>query len=553
MDEALFHRDVWLPALEKYAAVTGLTIRLYDREARLVYGPLNPAPLVALLDGIGYDPGLAGCVTECLAADRDSVLEQWHGLAMVAAPLALAGATVGCIVVGYVLTRAPDAAAARQMSEASGVELDALWAALEAERPVPERRLTLCGELLRVLGEALLGERDRARQHEELTRRLADAVGAKDRLLAVLSHELRTPLTPILTWAQVLRNERDEARIRRAAEAIERNARLEGALVDDLLDLSRLTQGEAVLERRGQDLAAIVRAAMQLAVAAARDKGVRLEWSEPGRAVFVDGDAGRLGRVFWNVLSNAVKFTPEGGSIRVTLETEGAEAVVRVRDTGVGIAPEFLPYVFDDFRQAEYGTRRQFGGLGVGLALAKRLTELHAGRIEAASAGIGHGTEVSVHLPVVLEAGGRAAPGALPGEPGRRLQGLAVLLVEDNPDAIEATRLVLEDFGARVLLARDGVEALSVLETESPDVILCDLRMPRLDGFEVIRRLRQDPRHARRAAVSVSGFGSAADRQRSRDAGFDDHLAKPFDASALALALLGAVGRQAGPGRDLAA
>jgi diguanylate cyclase len=550
--DVLFHRDVWRPTLDKYAAVTGLTVRLYCGEGRLVYGPLNPTPLTALLGGADDDPGLADCVRECLDTGTGVVLRRRHGLAVAAGPLALAGTTVGCAVLGYVLAQAPDATAARRLSEENGVSLDAVWEALRAERPVSERRLVLCGELLRVLGEALVRERDRARQHEELTQRLADAAGAKDRLLAVLSHELRTPLTPILTWAQVLRQERDERRVRQAAEVIERNARLEGALVEDLLDLSRLTHGEPLIERRGQDLAAPVRAAVQAIASVAGDKGVGLEWVEPAQPVRVEGDAGRLGRVFQSLLSNAMKFTPEGGSVRVTLETDSAEAVVRVRDTGVGIAPEFLPYVFDVFRQAEHGTRRQYGGLGVGLALAKRLTELHGGRIEVASAGIGHGAEVRVHLPLVVGAGEPATPEPA-GDATGGLQGLTVLLVEDNPDAREATRLVLELLGAGVRVARDGADALHVLERESPDVILCDLRMPRLDGFELIRRLREDPRHARRAAVSVSGFGSAADRQRSRDAGFDDHLAKPFDATVLVATLVGAVQRHTAPGRDLAA
>lgn len=549
--DALFSRDLWQSALEKYAGVTGLTVRLYAREARLVYGPVNPSRLAALLGGAGYDPGLAGCARECLDGGTDLVVRRRHGLAMVAAPLALAGATVGCTVTGYALTQAPEATAARQLGEESGVEPDAVWAALRAERPVPERRLVLCAELLRVLGEALVRERERARQHEELTQGLAEAAGARDRLLAVLSHELRTPLAPILAWAQVLRQERDETRVRRAAEVIERNARLEGALVEDLLDLSRLTQGEPVLERRGHDLAAIVGAAIQAAEPAARDKGVRLEGPESARGLPVEGDAGRLGRVFWSLLSNAVKFTPEGGRVRVTLEADEGEAVVRVRDTGVGIAPEFLPFVFDVFGQADRESRRLHGGLGVGLALAKRFTELHGGRIEVASAGIGRGAEVSVRLPLLPAAGRRVAPEGSADESG--LHGLAVLLVEDSPDTREATQLMLELLGARVLLACDGAEALAVLQTEAPDVVLCDLRMPRMDGFELIRRLRQDPRHAHRPAVSVSGFTSAADRQRSRDAGFDDHLGKPFDTAVLVSALLGAVRRQAARGRDLAA
>ncbi len=364
---------------------------------------------------------------------------------------------------------------------------------------------------------------------------LRQATQAKDEFLAVLSHELRTPLTPILTWAQIIRGEQDPGRIRQAAEVIERNVRLQMALVEDLLDLTRITDGTLVLDRRWEDLRAIVQRSIDAIAEAAEQRQIRLEWLPPPAAVTVAGDASRLRQALRHVLSNAVKFGRAGGDVQLTLSRDGETAVIQIRDDGAGIQAEFLPFVFDLFRQQEEGARRQYGGLGVGLTLAKWLVELHGGTIDVESKGSALGTLVTVRLPVAGTASG--APEA--GEPPlARLDGARIMLVEDSVDTGDATRLLLEGLGAQVTLAKNGLEALDVLASEAePDAILCDLRMPGLDGFELLRRLREDPRRAHLRVIAVSGFARLTDFQRTRDAGFDGHVSKPFDTPTLLNAL----------------
>jgi signal transduction histidine kinase len=372
---------------------------------------------------------------------------------------------------------------------------------------------------------------------EERTRELRRASQAKDEFLAVLSHELRTPLTPILTWAQILKREPDPARSRQAAEVIERNVRLQIALVEDLLDLTRLTQGTLRVDRRRHDLRNIVGTALRNLTAAAREKAIGVEWQPPGEPVPVEADAGRLVQALGHILSNAIKFSPEGGDIRVTLGRDAETAVVCIRDHGVGIHPEFLPFIFQMFRQQEPGGRRQYGGLGVGLALARQLIDLHGGGIEVTSAGVGRGTEVTIRLPVGREGGHDRERLRTDGWSTARLDGVRVLLVEDSVDTGNSTRLLLEGLGARVSLARSGAGALEVVAVEAPDVILCDLQMPGLDGFEFLRRFRSDPGRRPIPVIAVSGLARSVDSQRSREAGFDGHVSKPFDLATLLTAL----------------
>jgi CheY-like chemotaxis protein len=335
-------------------------------------------------------------------------------------------------------------------------------------------------------------------------------------------------------------------RVRHAADVIDRNARLQTRLVDDLLDINRITQGKIDVQLRPIDVTEVLTAAIDGIAESAGRKNVRIDRFESSGYLIVNGDGGRLQQVFHNLLSNAVKFTPAGGSVAITLTHEGNQAVARIRDTGIGMAPEFLPVAFEIFQQQEEGTLRQYGGLGIGLALAKSLTELHGGTIEAASHGIGHGTEMTVRLPLL--AGDSAATPSLPRPEAAlsRLDGLSVLLIEDGADSSEATRVMLEQLGARVHVAADGRKALDVLASASPSVILCDLRMPGMDGFELIRRLRwTQPVHA--PVIAVSGLSSTADREKTRRAGFHAHLSKPFDYPALLAAIESATGRPASP------
>jgi signal transduction histidine kinase/ActR/RegA family two-component response regulator len=548
-DGALFKSAAWGPALEKFGAVSGLSVWLFGSNGRPIRGPLHSTPLAEVFRRRRYDPGiLLECASRCRGrADRKpSVVRHRYGLAAVGASLTLAGEVVGAAVAAYALTEYPKPESMHTLAEESGLKFSTLWDAARKEIPLRETRLILYAELLQTLADAILSETHRTSAFEESSRRLAEAIGAKDRFFAILSHELRTPLTPILAWTQVLRREAQADCVRHAADVIDRNARLQTRLVDDLLDINRITQGKIDLRLRPLDVTEVLRAAIDGIVETAERKGLRIDRFEPHGYMIVNGDAGRLQQVFDNVLSNALKFTPAGGSVGVTLTREGEYAVARIRDSGVGIAPEFLPAAFDMFRQQEEGTVRQYGGLGIGLSLAKSLTELHAGTIEAASDGIGHGTEMTIRLPLI--AGDVPTVSLLPRPESAlsRLDGLSILLIEDVDDLSEATRAMLERLGARVDIAADGRIALDIVASSSPSVILCDLRMPGIDGFEFIRRLRwTQPVHA--PVIAVSGLSGAADRELTRRAGFQGHLGKPFDYPELLKAIQSAVGEAPSP------
>jgi signal transduction histidine kinase/CheY-like chemotaxis protein len=543
--ETLFSSGRWRQVLETFAEVTHLTVELYGSgEERMAWGPVHPTPLFELFAEHGWDPGVfAECARRCLAQEeaRPAVtVVRVHGLAVVGTSLVLGGEVVGAAVGGYALVDFSQAPGLQRLARQAGVPFERLWQIARRQSPVPARRLVLYGELLQVLGDSLLRENERTRQVEDGADRLTKAVAAKDEFLAVLSHELRTPLTPILTWSRILQQGADAAMVQRAADVIVRNALLQVRLVEDLLDLNRITLGKLALDLELHDLREVVGTAIETIAAEADTKGVRLtiEAAEP---LPVEGDAGRLQQIFRNLLSNALKFTPAGGFIEVAAARAQDGAVVRVRDSGQGIAPEFLPFVFEMFRQQEGGTRRSHAGLGIGLAVVKRLTELHRGTIEVASEGPGTGTEVTVRLPLAArgaDAEGAADAGAAP-EP---LEGLTLLFVEDMADTREATRLLLERLGAKVLLASDGRQGMDIAARESPDLVLCDLRMPGMDGFEFIGALRRSG-SAELPVIAVSGLASQTDRERTRQAGFQGHVAKPFDDAALVTAIDAALGR----------
>lgn len=347
----------------------------------------------------------------------------------------------------------------------------------------------------------------------------------------MLSHELRAPLTPILGWARLLKVWTDPAKVAHAATVIERNALLQVRLVEDLLALNSAARGKIVLELKVQDVRRIVGIALETIVEGAASNHVRVQFLDAPEPVHVNVDANRLQQTLSNILLNALKFTPSGGAITVAVDTEGDAALISVRDTGQGIAPDFLPFVFDMFRQQEVGTRRVQAGLGIGLALVKRLTELHGGRVSIASEGVGRGAEVTIRLP--LAAADAEQPLVEPHlQPA--LDGLRVLVVEDMEDIREAIREVLMTRGIAVHVATDGIAALNVLEKERAfDLVLCDLRMPGMDGCEFLAALRRHPEFTHLPVIALSAQASAADHERTTIAGFDAHIDKPIDETRL--------------------
>jgi signal transduction histidine kinase len=540
-----FDLAAWGSALDKFGAVTHLSVSLYGADGQIIGVPAPVTPLYAVFLEHAYNPGLvAECVRQCLAQSIDHrpavIVAGASGLAVVGTSLLIDGAIVGAAVAGYAVVDFCDSVAVARLARDGGVPFKRLWDVVRQQQPVPARRLILHGELLQVLGDTLLRETHRARQYEETAAELRTALAVKDEFLAVLSHELRSPLTPILGWAQILQSEDGAAQRLRGATVIERNARLQLRLVEDLLELTRTARGAAVLHLTVQSLGDALRAALDSIGDTARAKGVALHFCDSDRQVFLGGDRDRLQQIFTNVLSNALKFTPPGGSVKVMLEESGGRAVVRVLDTGEGIVPEFLPFVFEMFKQQEQGRRRTHGGLGIGLVLVKDLVEAHGGSVSIFSNGAGLGTEVTMFFPVVEKVPDSPAPVVARSSDVRLLHGVRALVVDDLEDMRDFIRLTLERHGAEVISAEDGIDALGALARERVQLVLCDLRMPRMDGFEFLRALErlEGPGHA--PVIAVSALAGSADHLRSTAAGFEGHLNKPFDDDDL-LAMVGAV------------
>ena len=393
---------------------------------------------------------------------------------------------------------------------------------------------------------ALLGEAERRARHDA-----EEANRARDDFLGVVSHELRTPLNAIVGWAHLLRDKTGEqALVARGIQVIERNAQAQTRLIEDLLDVSQIISGKLKLRRRLVDPAAVVRRAVEVIQPAADAKEVRLAIRVDGKLPGVVGDPDRLQQIAWNLLSNAVKFTLKGGRVEIALEGGPSDVRIAVSDTGAGIDPAFLPFVFDRFRQADSSAAREHGGLGLGLAIVRHLVELHGGSVRAESAGAGRGATFTVHLPIPA---GRAP--ARPETCAHRedqasvpLSGMRVLVIEDELDAREVTAEMLRSFGAAVHAVGSSDEALEDIDRFGPDVLLADIAMPGEDGFALLRRVRALPSpYARIPAVALTAYAQDDDVRKAIFAGFQAHLAKPVDPTLLSFLLANAVGRELSP------
>jgi PAS domain S-box-containing protein len=395
------------------------------------------------------------------------------------------------------------------------------------------RAQALCndaGEAIRISGISFdMTERKRMEQA------LRESDRRKDEFLAMLAHELRNPLAPIRNAGELLlRRTPAAAAERRAVEIIDRQVRQMTRMVDDLLDVSRITHGRIELERQPVELGAVVAAAVEAVAPAMLERRHRLS-VVPGPALTVKGDAARLQQCLVNLLSNAAKYTDAGGDVRVELLRDGGEAVLRVQDSGAGIAPDMLPVVFDLFVQSARTLDRAQGGLGLGLSIVRRLVEMHGGRVAAHSAGIGQGSTFEMRLPLSHPSTAVAPPPPSPAEAAPR----RVLLIDDNEDAAESLAMMLRADGHEVRTGFSAAAALEMAAAWQPEVVLLDIGLPVMDGYEVARRLRAGPARAGMRLVALTGYGQPEDIQRSAAAGFDSHLVKPVGLEALARAIVG--------------
>ena len=380
------------------------------------------------------------------------------------------------------------------------------------------------------------GEREQLLEREhELRETAEEANRLKDEFLAIMSHELRNPLNVILGYAELLLRMEEiktSPSLHRMADAVKRNAVAQSKLIRDLLDLSRLRSGKLELNRETVSPVVSIENAIETVRIDADSKDIEINVDAPDEVLFVQADPVRLEQIIWNLLNNSVKFTPRGGRIAVRLEEVNDEIVLTVSDNGQGIDTSFLPHIFEIFRQADSGTSRAQSGMGIGLAVVQQLVELHGGSVTANSEGLGQGATFTIRLPRSIDTKQRVAP--LLDLSSRTLQGMEVLVVDDSEDTTEMVQHLLEIGGASVCSATSGAEALKLAREREFDVVLSDISMPEMDGFEFLSKLRQLPGKENLPAVALTGFGRPEDVQRASEQGFYAHLTKPFDLQTLA-------------------
>jgi signal transduction histidine kinase/DNA-binding response OmpR family regulator len=414
-------------------------------------------------------------------------------------------------------------------------------------------------ELQMEISERKQAEEERAQLlvREQAARAEAEEANrTKDEFLATLSHELRTPLSAILGWSHLVRTGKlDEPHMTRAFETIERNARSQSQLIDDLLDVSRIITGKLQIELRPVNLCSVIEAASDALQPALEAKDIQFETVFGSAACFVPGDANRLQQIFWNLFSNAVKFTPQGGRVRVEVDRAEPHARVSVNDSGIGIKPDFLPYIFDRFRQADGSTTRVHGGLGLGLAIVKHLVELHHGAVDVESKGTDQGATFTVRLPLataavvgeldsatVLEREGNGLPAGF----SELLDGLRILVVDDELDSRELITAILTRCGSEVRCSESAAEAIQTFRDWKPDLLVSDIGMPMEDGYSLIQRIRRmrSKKAKEIPAVALTAYATVEDRARALEAGFQVHVAKPIEPEALVRSIADAAGRK---------
>lgn len=393
----------------------------------------------------------------------------------------------------------------------------------------------------------IIQDKTQQRQAEEKLQQQAEqlrrANQLKDEFLAVLSHELRTPLNPILGWSTLLQTKSyEKATVARGLETIARNTQILTQLIDDLLDVSRILSGKLKLSKRPLDLAKTIKAALDTVQLAADAKSISIETNIQTDVGYVFADGDRLQQVLWNILSNAIKFTHNHGRVEITLKRVGTDAQVQVTDNGKGISPEFLPHVFERFRQADGSTTRQFGGLGLGLAIARHLIELHGGTIQAHSLGEEQGATFTICLPLMPNVfTTSSATTQIDIHP--TLSNLSILLVEDEPDTLEFLKFLLEQSGATVTAVSSAKKALKILEQQQPDLLISDIAMPEMDGYMLIHHIRLHLSSNKQIpAIALTAYAGEIAQEQALRAGFHKHLAKPIEPTALINAIVSLVG-----------
>lgn len=499
----------------------------------------------AILEKEGYivDTASSGdeAITLMNTADYDLVLTDLHmeggdGLSVLNQIRRHAPLTISVVLTGFASVESAIAALQEGAYDYLVKPCDIESMKHTIRRGVEHRRLMLAEQKARADLQQLnmdLERRieERTAELQRLNVELAEANRAKDVFLATLSHELRTPLTPVVGWIKLLRTgSLDEKSILQALDAIERNAWLQSRLIDDLLDTSRIATGKLHFEPKPTDLNVAVKAAVDTVRSSASSRNIELSVTLWPTSLVVMGEPLRLQQIVWNLLSNAIKFTEPGGKVNVTTASDGTCAQLIVVDTGIGIEAEFLPHVFDRFRQADGSTSRRHGGLGLGLAIADALTKMHGGQLEAHSDGAGSGSRFAFRIGLAMVE--KIAPEPLP-EKVASVEGLKVLIVEDSQDTLLLMSKIFEREGAHVTTALSAAEALERAVAQPPNLIISDIGMPETDGYELLEKLRAIPGMSEVPAIAISGYASEEDRERALAVGYLALVPKPVDIDVL--------------------
>jgi len=522
---APFFKEARLLVVDDEESLRITTAAIFEKEGYIVDTASSGDEAIELLSASDYDLVLT-----------DLHMEGGDGLSVLNRIRQQAPLTISVVLTGFASVESAIAALQEGAYDYLIKPCDIETMKHTIRRGVEHRRLMLAEQKARAdLQQLNLDLEQRIEQRtgelKQLNAELADANRAKDVFLATLSHELRTPLTPVVGWIKLLRSGTlDEKSVSQALDAIERNAWLQSRLIDDLLDTSRIATGKLHFEPKPTDLNAAVKAAVDTVRTSAAARSIELSLSLHSSSLIVMGELVRLQQIAWNMVSNAIKFTDPGGKVNVQTALNGAQAYLTVIDTGIGIAPEFLPHVFDRFRQADGSTSRRHGGLGLGLAIADALAKMHGGRMEAQSGGVGHGATFTLKLEVAPT--GKVTTETVD-QKVHSLQGLDVLIVEDSPDTLLLLSTIFRREGASVTTAESAAEALQSAATKRPHIIVSDIGMPEVDGYQLLEQLRLVPGLAEVPAIAISGYASEEDREHAIAVGYLALVPKPVDIDTL--------------------
>jgi signal transduction histidine kinase len=501
------------------------TAAILEKEGYLVDTAASGDEAISLFEGVDYDLVLT-----------DLHMEGGDGLTVLSEVRRRSPLTISVVLTGFASVESAIAALQEGAYDYLVKPCDIDNMRHTIRRGVEHRRLMLAEQKARADLEQLnrdleLRIAERTSELTQLNEELADANQAKDVFLATLSHELRTPLTPVVGWVKLLRSGNLDSRgVGQALDAIERNAWLQSRLIDDLLDTSRIATGKLHFEPQPTDLNIAARAAVDTVRASAASRKIDLKTSFFASPLLVSGEPVRLQQIAWNLISNAIKFTENGGTVNVITDRDGSEAQLIVEDSGIGIAADFLPHVFDRFRQADGSTSRVHGGLGLGLAIASALARMHGGSLEAHSEGTGHGSRFTLRIGLAREVSVPSEPAV---EQSHSLLGLDVLIVEDSSDTLALLNTIFTQEGAYVTAVTSARDALSAVANKRPALIISDIGMPDTDGYDFMQEVKSQPELRDIPAIAISGYAGQEDRQRALKVGYAALVSKPIDVDAL--------------------